>query len=312
MNDLDDLITRGLRHRADTHPASPRGLADVHRRISRRRRRTATAGAFAVLLPAAVGLVFLANRSATHTSAGSPATSATALQATTATTIPAAGRPAGGVVTHGYRCAGDPIARDDNYTYYDVCEPTPPDMATTTTLDPSPSILIVDASGIPGAVDQVIAALGSITYPVTLIVVSGQTSPRTMVMPMIPDSPASADIATILDIGGFDTWSGTTWTDAWISPGAVAAVIIGQDYASHLPATPTVSDSGCPEGEYTIVAGDYPSTIAKKFDLNLDDLRVINNWTIDQSFAQLVAGTVIKIPARTSPCRAGASPTTTG
>jgi LysM repeat protein len=54
------------------------------------------------------------------------------------------------------------------------------------------------------------------------------------------------------------------------------------------------------EGTYVIVAGDFPSTIANKFKVTLNDLIAINGWTLANGqvpeFNSLAAGATIKIP----------------
>jgi LysM repeat protein len=66
------------------------------------------------------------------------------------------------------------------------------------------------------------------------------------------------------------------------------------------------------QSTYTIAAGDFPSTIAAKFHVNLADLLALNGWTlVGQQVTNFPAvGTVIKIPAgATAP--AAATPTAT-
>ena len=52
-------------------------------------------------------------------------------------------------------------------------------------------------------------------------------------------------------------------------------------------------------GTYTIAAGDYPSTIARKFKVSMSDLLSLNGWTLtgQQVTNFPPVGTVIKIPA---------------
>jgi LysM repeat protein len=54
------------------------------------------------------------------------------------------------------------------------------------------------------------------------------------------------------------------------------------------------------EGTYVIVAGDFPSTIANKFKVTLNDLIAINGWTLANGqvpeFNSLAAGATIKLP----------------
>jgi len=60
----------------------------------------------------------------------------------------------------------------------------------------------------------------------------------------------------------------------------------------------TVAGDRCQPGEYVLEEGDYPATIARKFDVSFQDLLAVNNWTLD---GQIVAnypgvGETIVIP----------------
>ena len=78
---------------------------------------------------------------------------------------------------------------------------------------------------------------------------------------------------------------------------------------------PPVAGAPLPgETTYVIVAGDYPSTIAKKFNVKFQDLLTLNGWTLsgDQVTNFPATGTEIKIPAgATQPGAATATATTT-
>jgi hypothetical protein len=70
------------------------------------------------------------------------------------------------------------------------------------------------------------------------------------------------------------------------------------------------------EGTYIIVAGDFPSTIANRFKVTLDDLIAINGWTLANGqvpeFNGLAAGATIKLPPNwTEPGTAAATDTST-
>lgn len=69
-----------------------------------------------------------------------------------------------------------------------------------------------------------------------------------------------------------------------------------------LPATPSETTttlaggaSNCAQGSYTIVAGDLPSTVAKKFDVTVDQLDAANVNT--KGYQNFVVGVKIIIPA---------------
>jgi LysM repeat protein len=67
-----------------------------------------------------------------------------------------------------------------------------------------------------------------------------------------------------------------------------------------LGASPNPGQVHPEEGTYVIVAGDFPSTIANKFKVTLNDLIAINGWTLANGqvpeFNSLAAGATIKIP----------------
>ena len=72
-----------------------------------------------------------------------------------------------------------------------------------------------------------------------------------------------------------------------------------------VPATTTTTVAPAPgasiagESTYVIVAGDYPSTIARRFGVKFQDLLTVNGWTLsgDQVTNFPAVGTEIKIPA---------------
>jgi LysM repeat protein len=68
------------------------------------------------------------------------------------------------------------------------------------------------------------------------------------------------------------------------------------------------------EGKYVIAARDYPSTIAKKFKVRLEDLLAINGWTLagNQVPEFPVPGTTIRIPPGWTDPGKGSDSTTAG
>src|SRR6476646_1001430 len=64
-----------------------------------------------------------------------------------------------------------------------------------------------------------------------------------------------------------------------------------------VPAAPGEAIAG--QSTYIIFAGDYPSTIAKRFGVKFADLLTLNGWTLvgDQFIFYPTVGTEIKIPA---------------
>jgi LysM repeat protein len=67
------------------------------------------------------------------------------------------------------------------------------------------------------------------------------------------------------------------------------------------------------ESTYTIVSGDYPSTVATKFQVDLDELISINGWTLKDGKVPEWPGVgkVIKIPADATVPEADGTPVTT-
>jgi LysM repeat protein len=70
-----------------------------------------------------------------------------------------------------------------------------------------------------------------------------------------------------------------------------------------IPATPANTtttlaggQSNCAAGSYVIVAGDLPSTVAKKFDVTLDQLNAANANT--KGYKAFIVGVTIVIPAK--------------
>jgi LysM repeat protein len=67
------------------------------------------------------------------------------------------------------------------------------------------------------------------------------------------------------------------------------------------------------EGTYVVVAGDYPSTIAKKFKVAFTDLMAINGWTlVGSQVPGFSVGITIKIPPNWTEPGTAADTTSTG
>lgn len=316
MNPIDDLdarLTAALEQRAASVTLAPRGIGDVRRRAQRRRRRVATVGAAAVSVPALAGIAWAATRPAPSTpAAGALDTGpANAYEVATTTTGP---------VGAAWQCTG-PLGGDGVVSWYESCVPW--DETMTTIVGPAPSttieyvlgtfppmtttsagwvgtILVVDATGEtaePGAgpavqVQQALWARG-VPYDVEVLV-ADRTSPETMLMPVAGDDDTLANaavIASLLAIGGYDTWDASNWTTGAVPNDVAMAIILGEDWRSHpledlspvmtsvppttfLAPTTTWCDGG---GTYTVVEGDTPSGVAKKLDLSLEELLVANS-----------------------------------
>ncbi len=74
------------------------------------------------------------------------------------------------------------------------------------------------------------------------------------------------------------------------TPSAAAPVVTSP------PKAPATTVSTCRIAEYTIVAGDYPGAVAKKFDTTVGALNIANQNT--NGYASFYAGLIIKIPAK--------------
>ena len=86
---------------------------------------------------------------------------------------------------------------------------------------------------------------------------------------------------------------GTTAPADTSAPAATTA-----DTGTTVTATTTASTKACPPaGTYTIVAGDLPSTVAKKFDVTVDQLNAANTAT--KGYKNFVVGVKIIIPKKT-------------
>ncbi len=108
------------------------------------------------------------------------------------------------------------------------------------------------------------------------------------------------------------------------SSGPTTLALTPTNYVTVLPTPTTTTTTTLPgqpgnpglvhpeEGSYVIVAGDLPSTIARKFKVKFTDLMSINSWTlVGQQVPEFPAiGTTIRIPPGwTEP---GTAPDTTG
>ena len=230
-DDLDRIIADGLRHRAEAMPVDPIGYGDVEHRITRKRQRTATFAAAAVMVPAAVGLGWLVghrdDRGIRLGAATVPET--TWFDATTTTAV----YPS----SASYRCQGE-LGSDGVFTYFQYCEYV--DTGVSTTIDhlPPPTtsgssdpsladhVLVVDASGgTPGVLND-LAARGLTPHyelPAT------RTLEQTMVMPTGADVALAYQLLPIVGVGGFDTWDPTI-IGGTMPDGIVAVLVIGQDW----------------------------------------------------------------------------------
>ena len=112
---------------------------------------------------------------------------------------------------------------------------------------------------------------------------------------------AGLAVAGSLALGACGSGSAGTSSNSTILP------LTPTNFAT-IPTVPATTTSTVPpvagatlpgETTYVIVAGDYPSTIAKKFGVKFQDLLTLNGWTLngDQVTNFPAVGTQIKIPA---------------
>lgn len=246
-DDLDRTIAEGLRRRADSMPMMPLGMGDVQRRITRRRQRTATLAAAAVMVPAVVGLGFLAGRRGDAQQAVGAPPETTILMATSTTMQPSAG-PAS------YRCQGE-VADDGVFTYYQYCEyidPAAPPMTTTFVTIPQPTTTTIDPQ-LPDGTLVVIDATGGLPVQEILesrgvafseVMPARRVVAQTMIMPIGDDTTQAERLAELVPVGGFDTWD-STLIDGPVPDGVTAVLVLGADALDYHALTTTTVTFPC-------------------------------------------------------------------
>ncbi|MEQ1700964.1 MAG: LytR C-terminal domain-containing protein, partial [Ilumatobacteraceae bacterium] len=153
-----------------------------------------------------------------------------------------------------YRCLGNMGSDDQGYTYFEYCEPTgstnPPIAAPTTTVVGS-FVVIVDASGLPGAADDMFNRLSNSGFGAIQVLSATRAVEQTMLVPIGELQAGGSEILQQLTgIDGFDTWT-PDMIDGDLPMGVGAVVIIGEDYWDRMtlpmptlpPTTTTVPDS---------------------------------------------------------------------
>ena len=173
---------------------------------------TATLAAAAVMVPAVVGLGFLAGRRGDAQQAVGAPPETTILMATSTTMQPSAG-PAS------YRCQGE-VADDGVFTYYQYCEyidPAAPPMTTTFVTIPQPTTTTIDPQ-LPDGTLVVIDATGGLPVQEILesrgvafseVMPARRVVAQTMIMPIGDDTTQAERLAELVPVGGFDTWDST-------------------------------------------------------------------------------------------------------
>ena len=179
----------------------------------------------------------------TATTSAVEATSTTIAEfSTTTALLDAAGVPATAPCqpTGQYRCLGNNGTDDQGYAYFEYCEPWTAGglpYPTTTTV-PAGFVVIVDASGLPGAADDLSNLLSNSGFGPIQILPATRGMEQTMLVPTGELQAGGWEILQQLTgIDGFDTWT-PDLIDGDLPMGAGVVVVIGHDYWG-VPGMPT-------------------------------------------------------------------------
>lgn len=129
-----------------------------------------------------------------------------------------------------YRCIGNTGTDELGYTYFEYCETWAEGSlpyATSTTVVGA-FVVIVDASGLPGAADDMFNRLSESGFGAIQVLPATRTMEQTMLMPT-GDGSGLDIVRQLTGIDGFDTWS-PDLIDSELPMGVGAVVVIGQDY----------------------------------------------------------------------------------
>ena len=104
--------------------------------------------------------------------------------------------------------------------------------------------------------------------------------------------PALVGAFVLSSCGGGDTGA----TQSTIDLSAASTAFVVRPPATTVPAADTVSGDAVVEGiqEYTVQSGDAPYVLVQRFEITLEDLLGVNEWTDPSQFP--FPGTVILIP----------------
>jgi hypothetical protein len=153
--------------------------------------------------------------------------------ATTTSLLNAAGAPMTTPCqpTGQFRCVGNTGTDDQGYTYFEYCEPTGAPFPTITTITGNTgSVLIVDASGVPGAADDMFNLLSTSGFGAVQVTPGTRTVEQSMLMPTGEVRAGGWEILQQLThIDGSDTWT-SDLIDGELPVGTGVVVVIGQDY----------------------------------------------------------------------------------
>lgn len=235
-HEIDHLLGESLRRRAASAQIGGGTIADVHRRVVRRRRRLVAGMATAIAVPALIGIVALAGKRDDSGRVASPATAADGdgsgttvpapvpvvrcvVQPTVVSMAPApdvvtannelcvvsAEGPATGPVQvgvpigpGGWRCLGTPDKSEDGWTYYTICEPVCP------AIDVAPASTVV-ATDLPSTTVAVEAddAVTSTVQPETSTIqpeISTTVPPVSEPKPTVVELPSSTTVIETLPV----------------------------------------------------------------------------------------------------------------
>ena len=131
-----------------------------------------------------------------------------------------------------YRCLGNNGTDDQGYTYFEYCEPWADGSLpypTTTTTAVGSFVVIVDASGLPGAADDLSNLLSTSGFGAIQVIPATRTVAETMLMPIDGDPGGWQILQQLTATDGFDTWT-PDLIDGDLPMGDGVVVVIGQDY----------------------------------------------------------------------------------
>jgi LysM repeat protein len=184
----------------------------------------------------------------------------------------------------------DQTTLDLTSTNYVTVTQTPTTLATTTlpganpgTVHPEEGTYVIAAGDLPSRIAR--------TYKVKfqdLLAINGWTLVGSGSSAQVPEFPA---VGTVIRIP-------PGWTEPGTAPDTGSTGTSGDTTPSVTTTTIAGGVSTCgTSGEYTIVKGDIPSTVAKKLDTTVDALNAVNADT--KGYAGFVVGIKIKVPAKT-------------
>ena len=301
MNDpiddgIDRRITEALHRQAQTQQIVPPGVMDVRRRVARRRRRLATTGAVAVLAPAVIGLVSLAQREPATTPIGAGV--GVGESPSTTTLMPSTSVP--------WTTTSAPMTVFENETLYTVQEGDYP-----STVASMFGVPYEDFMALNGFVLDEVGFLPEWKVGLVVRIPAGAVVP-----PTTPSTPSV--ISGGYRCAGFQGSDGVyeyyvscepndeTVLTVFTTPPATTSTVLGPPPAvveTTAPGVPVTSipnegwptTTTCEPQTYQIQPGDTPVGIADAAGVDVSALIRANEGV--SGFAQFVVGTLIRLPS---------------